>query len=212
MAQRAERAARWCKRNKAVATLLGGIALVMVAGTLISTIFAISATRAADRSRRDEQKAKKAEAIAEAEAETTRRALYDADLQLAAQLWDGPDGTAEQVTTILQNHEPSPGKEDLRDFAWYYQRTLLDAGSLEPLSTSTYGALKIPPGQQAPVLAFAADGRLLALDGQGELTAWDVGARRALCRVALCRDHPLFLAALRATAQWLRASTKRERQ
>jgi WD40 repeat protein len=206
-----ERAGRWCTRNKAVASLLGGIALAMVAGTLISTLFAISAGRAADRSRRDEQKAKKAEAIAEAEAETTRRALYDADMQLVAQLWDGADGTAEQVGTILENHEPSPGKEDLRDFAWYYQRTLLDVGSLEPLYTSTDGALKIPAGQQAPALAFAADGRLLALDGQGELTAWNVGARREVNRVALCGKPPLYLAALSrdgTMAAWVNESRK----
>ncbi len=120
-------------------------------------------------------KAVKAEGVARAETETTRRALYDSDLQLAAQLWDGDDGVAQQVAELLDAHRPRPGEEDLRDFAWHYQRSLLEASrlaSLPPIAPGTAIG-----GRNAPALAFAADGRLLALDGRGDLSTWNLPSR-----------------------------------
>jgi tetratricopeptide (TPR) repeat protein len=42
---RAEKSWRWCQRNPAVAALAGGIALTLVAGTIVATYFALRATR-----------------------------------------------------------------------------------------------------------------------------------------------------------------------
>ena len=42
---KAERAWRWCRRNRLVAGLAGGIALAMLSGTILATYFAFRATR-----------------------------------------------------------------------------------------------------------------------------------------------------------------------
>ena len=52
----AERAWRWCKRNPAVAGLIGGIALALVVGTAVSTYFAVRATRGESRAVQNEAK------------------------------------------------------------------------------------------------------------------------------------------------------------
>ncbi len=46
-AGRLERGWRWCRRNPFVASLSAGIALVLVAGTMVSTYFAIQADQQA---------------------------------------------------------------------------------------------------------------------------------------------------------------------
>jgi len=173
-----------------VAGLAAGLVLVLVAGTVISTVNAIRAVQA--------------EGVARSEAETTRRALYDSDMRLASQLWDGEDGVAEQVTELLAAHRPLPGEDDLRDFAWCYQRSLLEATKLASLPTI---ASDVPVGgRKAPALAFSADGRLLALDGRGELTTWALPSRRQANAEALSSGRLPLLVALSpggATAVWV---------
>ena len=126
-----EQAWRWCRRNPVVAGLTAALVVALTVGSALSTKFAIKAGReavlagkAADRSRDAERKAVAAENVARNEAETTRHALYDADMQLAAKLWEGDDGTARQVRDLLLAHEPRQGETDLRDFAWHFQRLL----------------------------------------------------------------------------------------
>ncbi len=119
-----------------VAGLATALVVALAVGTALSTKFAIKAGReavlagkAADRSRDAERKAVAAENVARTEAETTRHALYDADMQLAAELWEGHDGATRQVRDLLLAHEPRAGEPDLRDFAWHLQR--LPHGSRE---------------------------------------------------------------------------------
>src|SRR5262249_31433557 len=86
------------------------------------------------------------------EAARNRRLLYDADMQLADQLWDSDTGTAQAVESLLAAHVPRAGEEDLRDFAWYYQRRLL------------HEAVTLPAHNGWASVYFAPDGLLLTLD------------------------------------------------
>src|SRR5262249_1030240 len=65
--------------------------------------------------------------------------------------------------------QPQSGQEDLRDFAWHYQAKLLEGTTLATLP------VVVEPGKAVipPALAFTADGRLIAVDAQGTLRAWD---------------------------------------
>jgi WD40 repeat protein len=186
----AERAWRWCRRNSLVAVLAAALALALLAGTAISTLSAI--------------KALTAERLARNEAETTRRALYDSDMRLASQLWESEEGVAEQVAEVLAAHQPAPGEDDLREFAWYYQSLLLEATKLASLPVVTFD---FPVGgRKAPALSFTTDGCLLALDGRGDLTTWDLSSRRLTNRAALSAGRAPRLVALApggAAAAWV---------
>src|SRR5262249_22866594 len=62
---RLERAWRWCRRNPVVAGLLGLVALSLVAGTTVSTLFAVAAAEQAEDAKESARLAGVAEAAAE---------------------------------------------------------------------------------------------------------------------------------------------------
>jgi tRNA A-37 threonylcarbamoyl transferase component Bud32 len=71
----AERAWRWCKRNRAVAALLASVAAALISGSAVSTVFAIKAERKAEDERRERQRAGRAETAAVAARDDLRQAL-----------------------------------------------------------------------------------------------------------------------------------------
>ncbi len=58
---RAERLWRWCRRYPAVASLLAMVALLLIAGTTVSTYFAIQADRRADEAEKSAERARQKE-------------------------------------------------------------------------------------------------------------------------------------------------------
>src|SRR5205823_3322458 len=116
---------------------------------------------AADHARRQERAAQKAR-------EHAARLLYDADLQLAAQEWEGDRGSVRRAQELLAAHVPRPGEPELRDFAWRYQWTLMNDAAV----TFAGHAGGVGSG------AFSSDGHLLTLDGAHCLRWWDVGTQR----------------------------------
>ncbi len=92
----AERAIRWCRRNRAVAALTGAVALSLLAGTIISASFAVqSANRADEKGKLADANAKLAEdkgkladnnarlAVSEREAKNSAQELADRNGKLA---------------------------------------------------------------------------------------------------------------------------------
>jgi WD40 repeat protein/serine/threonine protein kinase len=170
----AERCWRWCRHNPAVATLAGAVLLLLLAVAAVATTGYVqtslalgreaeqrqAADEAAGKAAAAEARALVAAAAAKDEAARNRRLLYDADMQLAAQFWEGENGTARAVTDLLEAHVPGAGEEDLRDFAWHYQRGLLRR------------AVTLEGHKGAPLVAFAAGGRLLTFDWARVLRYW----------------------------------------
>src|SRR5262249_18571156 len=107
---RAEKLRRWCRRNPAVAGLAAAVALVLVAGTVVSSFFAVQAGRRAPQA---------------------ARRLYVADLRLVQQAWEqGQPGRARE---LLDAQRPEhTGGADLRGFEWYYWDRLSRAGPPAP--------------------------------------------------------------------------------
>ena len=76
-----EQATRWARRNKAVAALSGTVALVLVAGGVVSALFAVAARQMADRADEAAERSRAAERRAEGEAGHARTALATADAE-----------------------------------------------------------------------------------------------------------------------------------
>jgi WD40 repeat protein len=183
----AERAWRWCRRNRTVATLLGTLIVALAAGTGISSYFAIAANR---------------------QIEVSERRLYLAEMNLARQAWT--EGQIDAVEKYLAHQEPKqPGDRDHRSFDWYYLKRLCRL-DLRTLTAHAGGAKCIvfsPDGQSLatgggdntvriwrlasgeaihefkkhnrPVatVAYSPDGQLLASGGQDNVVwIWDTAA------------------------------------
>jgi WD40 repeat protein/serine/threonine protein kinase len=167
-----ERCRRWCRHNPAVAGLTAAVFVLLVAVAAVASVglvqTALALGREAEQRHTAEQEreaARAAEARARAEAAWSRRVLYDADMHLAAQLWESPNGPARAVLDLLETHRPRPGEDDLRDFAWHYQWRLC------------HDTLTLPGHSGPPLVALAADGHIVTFDGAHVLRRWDRAGR-----------------------------------
>jgi hypothetical protein len=156
----AERLIRWCRRNPAVGGLTAAAALLLVAGTLISSYFAIqakgraveslaNAKQANDNAAEASRNAKRAEenaAKAQANAAEARANLYAAQMNLAQRDWEA--GSVAHVLELLETQHPRrTGEQDLRGWEWYYQerlchddlRTLTGTGAVHSVAFSPDG-------------------------------------------------------------------------
>ncbi len=162
-----ERLWRWCKRNPAVASLTATAAGLLLLVAVVASIGYMA--EAAQRAKAEiaEEDAKGQKTLAEAaherarrEAEWNRRLLYDADMQLAAQLWESETGTAKAIADLLDAHVAKGDEPDLRDFAWRYQRNLLQR------------AVTLSGHKDWCRIALTADGALTTYDQADQLRHW----------------------------------------
>ena len=72
---------------------------------------------------------------AEREVEVSRKLLYSADVRVAYETLRA--NNIVQAIEVLDRQIPTPGQEDLREFAWYCLREQCESPAVEP-----YGARK----------------------------------------------------------------------
>ena len=128
----AERAWRWCRRNRAVAGLAAGIALALLLGTVVSTFFAVRANRSAVESRANADRANDEAQRARDEKIISDRRLYVTEMSLIQRAWR--EGQMDMVQQRLESlHPKRPKDPDLRGFEWYYLRRMcqLDLRALQ---------------------------------------------------------------------------------
>jgi WD40 repeat protein len=121
----AERLSRWCRRNPAVAGLVGAVLLICTLGTAVSSWFAVVADSREKEARTnarlaDDKAADAARAREDAQAHLTRARsnLMTSQLRLVAGLIERDQSEA---LRLLHDSEACP--EDLQDTAWrYYER------------------------------------------------------------------------------------------
>jgi WD40 repeat protein/serine/threonine protein kinase len=169
-----ERLARWCFRNRALALLTVAVFILLAAVATSASVGYVQTALALKREAEERQTAEReretariSSARAQAEADWSGRVAYDADMQLAAQFWESPTGSARAVLDLLEAHQPQAGKKDLRDFAWHYQWRLCN----DPLTLADH--------QGPPLVALAVEGHLVTFDNAYLVRRWD-RARRSV--------------------------------
>jgi WD40 repeat protein/serine/threonine protein kinase len=186
-----ERSWRWCRRKPAVAALTAAVLLVLLAGTVVSTLFAVRA----------DQGAKEA-----------RRHLYGSNMNLAQRYWE--QGQISHTLALLDQHKPRPGAPDDRGWEWHYLSRLCHGdlrtlkGHMGPVNAIAFSPdgrrlasigegiwvwdsatgqvlhtfSSVPGGTSA--VAFSPDDRLLAWAGVNEeARVWSAAADQMLATV-----------------------------
>jgi WD40 repeat protein/tRNA A-37 threonylcarbamoyl transferase component Bud32 len=145
-----ERAGKWAKRHPAaagVATVGAAAALALLAGGLYFT----------DRLKAERDYARRAEALASAEATNGRHRNYVLAMGQAQLAWQ--QAALGRLRKLLQDQIPRPGEDDLRGFEWYYW---------DRLARGAPRVLRLDGSDSAvEAVAYSPDGRLLAGAGRG---------------------------------------------
>lgn len=119
----AERAWRWCRRNRRVAALLVCVVLSMLGGTAFSAYFGIEANRHAGIAEENEKKANDSAQQAKEMTEKAMRRAYVSDLRLIERFW--LDHKFQLMRDLLKDQRPIRSDAlDLRGFEWHYWRRL----------------------------------------------------------------------------------------
>lgn len=173
-----EKAWRWCRRKPALAGALLACLLALVFGVIgISWQW-----------RR-----------AESEAQTARRSLYDADMQLAHQAFD--ENNYGRVEQLLQKHDPqSSGRadEDLRGWEWRYLKDQLKSGELYTLGSHS---------NTVTYLTFSPDGQWLAsashYEFANDVKIWDLHRQSCAATLSFERAQRINIMAFSPDSQIL---------
>ncbi len=157
---------KYVRRNRTILITMGLVAIVLIAGAVVSTWQAFRATIA-------ERRTMSALAAVERNERINRRFWYGSQVRLTQQALSA--GQVDFAQEALERLRPMPDEPDLRGFEWHYLRRLAhrDASLLF--------------GHESPVyaLALSPDGHtLVSGDQQGILVFWDLVAWRERARVS----------------------------
>jgi WD40 repeat protein len=103
-----------------------------------------------------------------AEANRSRRLLYDTEMSLAQQAWDA--GDTGRALALLEKQQPQRGQDDLRGFEWRHLKSLCRDGSRRSWRGHTAWITEA---------SFSPDAQTLATSGWDKsLQLWDVASLR----------------------------------
>lgn len=171
---KAERTARWIRRNRVVTALATALFAALAVGLIAATLLGLESRREADRADAKASEAwvetwtaREAQADAQREARTARQREYLANMVLAENAWD--QNQIHRLAEVLEAQIPRAGQEDLRTFEWHYWRRLVRSGHFT--LTGHTGAIW--------TVAYSPDGKWLASAGDDRtIKFWDVATRR----------------------------------
>jgi WD40 repeat protein len=164
---RLERAARWARRNPAVSGLMAAVALALLSGAAVASLFAVRADWEATEARTAKLLADRSAEEARTSARLALQRSYVSDLRLVQGAWE--DCHMGLVVELLDAQRPErTGGEDLRGFEWHYW------WRLSHFALHTFQVR----GSQFTGLAFSPDGKRVARAGEGKVNVWDLSTDR----------------------------------
>ncbi len=180
---------RWCRRNRAVASLTAAVVLLLLGGTGVATYFAIDATlekgradakaieaeNSAHQARAEKDRADRKAQEAQANAAEAHANLYIVRLNTIQLAWD--NGNVPLASDLLELvRRPHAAQKDLRGWEWRYFWRLCNqdlrsihtgADIVECLAFSPDGERIATAGDQVKVWNAATGKELLALKKHG---------------------------------------------
>jgi eukaryotic-like serine/threonine-protein kinase len=176
-----EQVHRWCRRNPFPALLIGGIAITLIIGTVISTYFGLRAIAG-------EREAIKNENIAIERKEESERRTYVAEFVLAWQ--KSLNGRSQEAKQLLEGLLPQrAGDPDLRGFEWHYLQRLCEL----QLQTFTDTVSDVNETRNILAIATSPDQRWLATAGS-KVLIWDRVTGKVIHELQGCRGTTLCVA------------------
>ena len=163
---RTERAWRWCHRNPAVAALSATVVLVLLTGSIVSTLFGLAANREAGRANLNAELERKERERADEETRRGQRLLYAAKMNLAQVSWK--DSHVGRLRELLTEAQPQPGQRDLRGFEWHYWNRLVDSYYIKFEEHTS----------EVTSVAFSADWKRIATTSIASMKVWDATTGR----------------------------------
>jgi len=211
---RVERSWRWAQRNPVVASLLVAVAVSLIGGTMISSLFAARAaaraydlslqtiranelaTEANTNADRANANAERADQTAERERKQreranqketeSRRRLYIAHMNLIQTAWEA--GHVRRVVELLNQHAPGTDSDEFRGFEWYYWHRQCHRDLL---------TLDAPLGTNCNV-AFSPDGSQVAsavsLGGKSSVKLWNLATGQETANLVGHSDYVIRMA------------------
>ena len=168
----AERAWRWCKRNRVVASLLASVVVVSVTGAVIAAIYAEEASefaRIANKNAGDAERREKEANDARGQVadllDLTERQLH------AAQVQQAYTASREYHTTrlgeLLEAAKPQPGRADRRGWEWNYLDRLARSWESErPLDMNSPALASFDPQKETLWWTLSSDGKRALVRGR----------------------------------------------
>jgi serine/threonine protein kinase/WD40 repeat protein len=183
------RAWRWCRRNPIVAALTAALAAALLAGTIVSTSFALAARASASAARSSATRAHAAKIeaddqrrVAEEQRNIASDRLYISDMRLADRALG--DHALSRMQRLLDGHQPALGV-DRRAWEWFYIRS------------KAFGADLTFDRHQWFItgIAWHPDGkRIASASEEGRIEIWDSSTEQIQTTITLPKKLPCRLA------------------
>jgi WD40 repeat protein/serine/threonine protein kinase len=174
------RVRKFMRRHKALITGAASVLVVLLAGILLSTIFAVEANRARDKEIVARAQAEQAQEQAQARELATRQLAYASDMSLAQHALSMNDlGRARR---LLDDYRPGPGEVDLRGWEWRYLWQECQTDALSELFRYPNSAYSVE---------YSPNGEMLAVAGliRRFIDIWDVNRRRRITTLQPEQGH-----------------------